>query len=134
MSFADGLRRFQLTVEERSHQVFVGSVAAAKESIVFGSPITGSPGQPVGQYGPDYNPGAVGGTLRASWTEEFLSASQARVSTNLVYAPPIEDGIGPHGPIRIRSTVGGIGSVAKTVAGWQRLVEYVTQQVVGGQR
>jgi hypothetical protein len=120
MSFTDDLRRFQLEVEARGAAVFIGVVAAAKESVVLGSPITGSPGQPVET-----------GALRASWTESFLSAERAQVTTNQEYAPPIEDGVGPHGPLQLRSEVGGFGSVAKTVAGWPRLVDHVTRQVTG---
>lgn len=126
--FAEGLRMFEVDVAAGLTQLLPDLVTAAKESIVEGSPITGSPGQPVGQYGPGYNEGSVGGTLKDSWTEEFLSPTKARIVTNVVYAEGIEDGVGPHGPIQIRSTVGGTGSVAKTVAGWPRLVEHVVAQ------
>lgn len=114
MSFQEDLRRFQLAVEAKSTRVFVDTVMAVKESVVLGSPITGAPGQPVDSA-----------NLRDSWTEEFRDATHARVITNVAYAVPIEEGVGPHGPLTLRSEVGGFGSVAKTVAGFPRLVAHV---------
>jgi hypothetical protein len=116
MSFSEALRSYELAFQAESTALFVDTVVAVKESIVLGSPITSSPGQPVQT-----------GNLRASWTEEFIDAHHARVTTNVVYAQPIEDGIGPHGPLVLRSEVGGFGSVAKTVAGFLRLLDQVAR-------
>jgi hypothetical protein len=115
MSFASDLARFQRTVEARSQAVFVGVAAEAKTSIVEGSAITGAPGQPVAT-----------GNLRTSWILDFLTATRARISTNVSYAPVIEDNArgvtfrnhGPH-------------SVKLTIAGFDRLVAHVTQRLHG---
>ena len=64
--FADLLREFAAKVERRTQTVFLNTVSAAHESITIGSAVTGSPGQPVGQYGPGYHPGEVGGELDSS--------------------------------------------------------------------
>lgn len=109
MSFRDDCRRFGLEVDAVDAEIFANVVSAVHESIVDGSPVTGAPGQPVDT-----------GTLRDSWTPEFLSATEARVSTNVEYAPHVEDNVrgvefknhGPH-------------SVKLTVAGFDRLVDDV---------
>ena len=85
---------------------------------VEGSSITGAPGQPVDT-----------GALRASFVDDFVSPTSWRIQTNIEYAPAIEDGIGAHGPITLRSKVGGHHSVKKTVAGWERIVDHVTRNV-----
>lgn len=54
---------------------------------------------------------------------------QALVATKLEYAPAIEDGIGPHGPMSLRSAVGGFHSVKITVAGAQRIVDEAVKTV-----
>ncbi|HXG70336.1 MAG TPA: hypothetical protein VNJ04_06940 [Gemmatimonadaceae bacterium] len=98
----------------------MGVVEKAHESIQTGSPITGAPGQPVDT-----------GALRASWQVEYPAANEALISTNLEYAQPIEDGIGKHGPLQLRSAVGGWHSLKMTVAGFQRIVNHVTREVAG---
>ncbi|HXH43300.1 MAG TPA: hypothetical protein VNK51_05550 [Bradyrhizobium sp.] len=120
MTFSDDLNRFSATLETRSRDVFVGVVEKAHESIQTGSAITGAPGQPVDT-----------GALRASWQVQYPAADEALISTNLEYAQPIEDGIGKHGPLQLRSAVGGFHSVKTTVAGFQRIVDQVTREVQG---
>ena len=122
MSFASDLAAFSGKLQKRANDVFVGSAVAVKDSIVNGSAVTGAPGQPVGQYGPGYHPGMVGGTLKNSWQLEFISATEAVISTNIEYARAIEDLVGKYGTIRIRSTVGGGHSVKMTVAAFKQLV------------
>lgn len=119
MGFADDIRRWNLKVENLTQEVFVGSVAEVKNSIVEGSPITGSPGQPVGDD--------PGGDLRASWQTEFEDPHNALVSTSSPYAESNEDGIArPGGGQYIqRSAVGGRWSVAQTRAGFQNIVDDV---------
>lgn len=108
MSFADDLARFAEKIDARRQAVFVNTAAAVKDSIVNGSAITGAPGQPVDT-----------GTLKNSWILAFDSPDTATVSTNIEYAPIIEDNV--RGAV-LRSTVGGFHSVRYTVAGFERLV------------
>jgi hypothetical protein len=130
--FADAIRSFGLKVEERTENVVAGCTIEVLRSIKVGSELTGAPGQPVGQYGPGYHPGLVGGTLRDSWLPERLGRFVWSVATNLVYAPPIENGAGRFGPLTLRSTIGGFHSVALTRANFDRIVPYVTARVAGG--
>jgi hypothetical protein len=102
-------------VEFKTHEVFVNTVSAVHNSIQNGSPVTGAPGQPVDT-----------GNLKASWQVNFIDAVTASVTTNVEYAPSIEDGVSyAHGgtPITQRSTVGGFHSVALTRAGIQALAD-----------
>ncbi len=114
MAFADDVRRFAVKVEAKSKAHFVNTVHAVHQSIQDGSPITGAPGQPVQT-----------GNLRGSWQVDFESPASAIVASSKEVAPynqAIEDGVGPHGPLTLRSTVGGFHSVAKTINGFDRLV------------
>lgn len=131
MSFADDLTRFTVKVEGVTQDVFVNVVAATKSSITDGSPVTGSPGQPVGQYGPGYHQGKVGGELKASYHAEFETPTSALISTHEPYAEQNEDGIARPGggSYTQRSTVGGRHSVALTIAGFQRLVDDEAKKV-----
>lgn len=119
MTFSDDLRKFALTAEERTNGVFAGVVSEVQRSVVEGSAITGSPGQPVDT-----------GALRASWQTSFPSDHTALVSTNLEYAQAIEDGVGPHGPLKLRSPVGGFHSVAATINAHGKTVESERRKVV----
>ena len=106
--------------------VFVGVVAETKNSIQFGSPLTGAPGQVVA----DEN----GGALRASWQSEFEDANNAIISTSSPYAPQNEDGIARPGggPYVQRSATGGRWNVALTRMGWQRIVDDVAAKLTEG--
>jgi hypothetical protein len=117
MSFADDINGFATDVERRVLDVHSTTVELAKQSIQFGSPITGAVGQPVDT-----------GALRNSWMREDVSPTEAIVSTNLEYARSIEDGISSHGtPISFKSAVGGAHSVEQTVAGFDRIVAAAVQ-------
>lgn len=114
-AFSDQVKLFAtVTVPSRAQAVFVGAATEVKNSIQFGSPLTGSPGQPVDE-----------GNLRASWQLEFESPTSALVSTNVAYAESNEDGIARPGggPYVQRSAVGGRHSVQKTVDNFPRIVE-----------
>ncbi len=120
MSFESDIERFIAKVERRRHEVFVNVATETLRSVQEGHPVTGAPGQPVDT-----------GVLKASWHLEFESATTALISTNVIYAPNIEDLIGPYGPIQIRSPVGGGHSVKLTRANFPRLVNTVARDVVG---
>lgn len=119
--FSGKMREFAVLVDMRSRAVFVNVASAAKDSITDGSPMTGAPGQPVQT-----------GALKGSWQLRFESPTRAVISTDKLYAPAIEDGQGPHGPLTLRSPVGGFHSVALTVAGIPALVADETAKLGGG--
>ena len=134
MTIADDAhnRRTVVTLGAMLHDHFVGCVEEAHRSVQEGSEITGAPGQPVGQYGPGYHPGKVGGYLKASWQKVFVSRDSAIIGTNAPYAESIEDGLSySHGgtPMTLRSTVGGFHSVALTVAGMGKIRDFVAAKV-----
>lgn len=118
MSFATDLKAFADKVERRGRDVFVASTVEVRRSLVEGSELTGAPGQPVDT-----------GALKASFVDEFIGAEGWQISTNLDYAPGIEDAIGPSGRITIRSPVGGSHSSKQTRAGWPRIIEHVNRTV-----
>jgi hypothetical protein len=109
--FSRDLKRFSLLVGHRQRLIHAIVASKLHESVVDGSAITGSPGQPVDT-----------GNLKTSFVGSFPEDLVWELTTNVVYAPGIEEGVGPHGRIQIRSEVGGIGSVKKTVAGFDRIV------------
>jgi hypothetical protein len=115
--FVSQLGTFTEKVKVRTQAAFVGTVAEVKNSIVFGSPLTGAPGQVVADY--------MGGTLRDSWQVKFESPTVALIGTNVPWASSNEDGIArPNGgPYIQRSAVGGRWSVALTRAGIQRIAD-----------
>lgn len=119
MTFSGDLNRFRAKLSTRERDIFVGSVAEAHRSIVSGSEITGSEGQPVDT-----------GTLRNSWQTIFEGPHVALIATNLDYALPIEAGTTHGRKMTLRSQVGGFHSVKKTIAGMRRIVEAVRQRVV----
>ncbi|HEV8448579.1 MAG TPA: hypothetical protein VGQ44_17235 [Gemmatimonadaceae bacterium] len=119
--FADAIRSFGLKVKAQSENVVAGSAIEVLRSIKTGSELTGAPGQPVDTA-----------RLLNSWQLEQLSRLLWSVSTNVEYAPPIEEGVGRFGPLTLRSQVGGFHSVASTRANFDRIVAYVTPRVQGG--
>jgi len=122
MGFADDVRAFNRKIETQERDIFTGVVDLAHESIVEGSQVTGAPGQPVDT-----------GALKASWIKDYPSKSEAVISTNLEYAPYIEDGGNDRGEFTLRSEVGGFHSLALTLAGFDKIVDVVTQRVVGSE-
>lgn len=136
-SFREQLTAFTANVRATNQAVFVGVVQEAKRSIVEGSELTGSPGQPVDTS-----------FLKGSWIIDFPAPAEATITTNVSYARVIEDnvraeydpagvdrppGLAPAGGGRqhIKSVVGGNHSVALTVAGFNRIVETVAAREAG---
>lgn len=123
-AFEDQVRAFAVKVEERNAALFPNIVSATMDSIVNGSPLTGAPGQPVGQYGPGYHQGEVGGDLKASWQVSDVTPVSALISTNSQHAVQNEYGISATGgPYIQRTSIGGRHSVGLTIAGFQRIVD-----------
>ena len=106
------MARIKVGIKAASQEVLVAVVQKAHESITEGSPITGAPGQP-------------------SWIAAFPEAMVGEITTNIVYAPPIEEGVGRYGPLTLRSQVGGFHSVQMTVAGIQQLVDAAVEESRG---
>lgn len=119
MGFADDIQAFSAKVAQRHKDVFVGSATAVKKSITDGSEITAAPGQPVRD-----------GILKGSWQLTYPEDMVGLIATGVEYAEPIEEGMGPHGSLTLRSEVGGFHSVALTRAGWPALVDDVVKRVV----
>ncbi len=115
MSFSDDLNRFGLKVQTNSRAVFVNVASAAKDSITDGDPRTGSPGSPVDT-----------GNLKNSWQLTFESPSIALISTNVEYAPYVEDNIRG-----VTFRVGGPHGVKLTAQNLDRIVEDETRKVAG---
>lgn len=118
-AFVDDIKRATIAINAKSQAVFLGSVVDAKNSIVFGSSLTGSPGQVVADVG--------GGTLRDSWTIEFESPTTALIASGGAaegYNQQNEDGIARPGggPYIQRSAIGGRHSVSKTVDNFPLIV------------
>src|ERR1035437_9572971 len=82
--------------------MFDDSVNMAAESIINGSAVTGSPGQPV-----------ESDELRLSWKTEKLTPTHATITTDIPYAQSNEDGIARPGlgEYRLLSPVGGRWSI-----------------------
>lgn len=130
MSFADDLGKFTRKVETKSAEVFIGVGEECLRSIQEGSEITGAPGQQVGQYGPGYHQGEVGGALKGSWQRWFASPTEQIIATDSPYAQQEEDGVTYRGtPITQHTTVGGPFSTRLTFAGFSKIVEAVTARV-----
>jgi hypothetical protein len=117
VTFASDLAAFTAKLKARNQAVFVNTVSAVEASIKVGSAVTGSPGQPVQTS-----------NLLNSWIPRFESATSATISTNVVYAPIIEDNIRG---ATLRSAVGGFHSVRYTVAGFERLVAVEVRRAGG---
>lgn len=121
MTFGEDLRLFAEKVATRQRDVFVGATTHVHRSVTDGSPTTAAPGQPVDT-----------GNLLSSWQLIFPEIWVGEVSTNVEYAVPIEEGVGPHGPLTLRSAVGGFHSVKLTRANWDRIVDEEVTNVTGG--
>jgi hypothetical protein len=119
MGFRDEWARDVNAVMADASAVLDISAQLALQSIQFGSPLTAAPGQPVDK-----------GNLRNSWQDERVSPTEHIVSTPIVYADNIEDGISSHGtPMTLRSAVGGFHSVALTVSNFDRIVDAAVEAV-----
>lgn len=113
--FINAIKLFDGNIQSRTQRIIKRSVLLAYNSIRIGSAITGAPGQPV-----------KSGDLLASWNVTWMDRWTAIVSSDLIYAHLIEAGIGAHGPLTLRSKVGGFHSVKLTAMNWDKIVELVT--------
>ncbi len=119
-SFKSGMERAAVRIRSKAEIVHEANSAKTFTSIVFGSNLTGAPGQPIG---PDTDT-REGGALRESWKNAPVGPLQNRITTDSPYAKSNEDGIARPGggPYVLRSKVGGRHSVALTIAGFPHIV------------
>jgi hypothetical protein len=117
MSFKDDIKKHIANIKKREGQLFKEATELAYESVRFGSPITGAPGQPV-EFG----------DLLASWRLEIRSKRVAAMFTPLFYGPIIEDNLRG---AQLRSSVGGFHSVLRTRLAWQQIVDHVARGLDG---
>lgn len=122
-SFPDQLIRLAAKYDARAQNVFFEAVHIGSDSVIQGSDVTGSAGQPVADV--------RGGTLRGSFETKWRSSFAATTSTNILYAPSNEDGVARPGggPYELRASVGGRHSVKLTIVGWQNIVAEAMRRV-----
>lgn len=126
--FAEGLDRFAVRVKTKAQLIHEADVAKTYTSIVFGSELTGAPGQPVGPDDPPHE------HLRESWKTQAESPTRTAIFTESPYAKSNEDGIARPGggPYRLLSPVGGRRSVALTKANFDRIHQSSIRDLSGG--
>lgn len=129
MSFANDVRAFADKVDRRLKDAHAGVTEECFRSMTSGSEITGAPGQPVGQYGPGYNEGKVGGDLLASYQLVHNGPFDSSIVSNSPYAVPIEEGMSWYGKMSLRSSVGGFHSRKLTMAGFDRIKNHVLGKI-----
>jgi hypothetical protein len=112
---ADFLRELPQRATVVVEEVFPEVAVVAHSELKFGGPITGAPGQPVDT-----------GNLRNSVSLEFETPTLAHISIPVEYAEAVEDGVGPHGPVKYgKSGVGGSHSMALVILGIQPITDTV---------
>jgi hypothetical protein len=121
MAFRDGVGVFTARVRNTGRVVFTILKTETQAAVTVGNPRSGSPGQPV-----------QSGRLRASFIPEDVNERTWQTTTNLPYARAIEDGVGPHGPLTLRSPVGGFHSIKLLRLNWSNVVAYAVAQAKGG--
>lgn len=110
--FEDALKRAVIEIEGLTKDIVTTAVELTADSIVNGSSVTGSPGQPA-----DLRDGA--------WKTQHLSDYYAVISTTAKSARSVEDGMSyKHGrPLtKLHSDIGGFHSALATAAAFPRLL------------
>ena len=124
MTFEGDIARFVTKTFVRQKFIFFGVANELKTSITEGSSITGSPGQPV-----------QSSDLKNSWDLRFEELFLASITTPIIYARGIEEGMredasGTVIQLSQKSPVGGFHSVKLTRAGFQKLVNDVVRRTL----
>ena len=124
------IAKFQAKLDRRVNDVFLNTAEKIRDSAVFGSDITGAPGQPVDT-----------GNLKNSWQLTHPEKLLARITTNVEYAEAVEEGIQapyttkggttvtPHAMV-FKSAKGGPHSVRLTRSGFDRIVNAAVKEEV----
>lgn len=121
MSFADEVRRFAEKAERNERAVFTAAAVEIRESIKFGSAVTGAPAMPVA---PTVFPRS--GALRNSVTLTFPDPDTAIIYTDSPYAVDVEENTKGH-----TFAEGGPHGWKLTVAAFDRIVDTATKRIAG---
>lgn len=121
MGFASEVQAFAHKAIEREGAVFTTSVVEMRESIKFGSAVTGAPAMPVA---PNVFPRS--GALRNSVTLTFPDPNTAIIYTDSPYGPDVEDNVKGH-----TFHEGGPHGWKLTVAAFDRIVDTTTKRIAG---
>jgi hypothetical protein len=121
MAFAGDLRAFSIRLSGRARATYDGVVAETWTSLVNGSPLTGSPGQPVGETG----------DMRASWFKQLAGPWVTEMLTHDPGARTIEGGRRLGRRLHRRVTQGGFHSLKLTMIHFGRILSSVVRQVAG---
>jgi hypothetical protein len=121
MSFGADLTRFAEKTARREQAVFTTVAVELRESVKFGSPLTGAPSMPVA---PSNFPRA--GSLRDSVTLVFPDPNTALLYTASPYARDVEDNPKGH-----EFHEGGPHGWKMTVAAFERVVDTTAKRIVG---
>lgn len=108
---------FNTSARQKVARTFAIATEEVQRSLVEGSEITGSQGQPVDEF-----------VLRPSFIPEFLTPSTWQITTDKLYAKFIEQGGNSFGPFTLRSKVGGFHSKELTRTGWPAIVRFAAEQ------
>lgn len=118
--FSRALLKFERDARARVNDCATFAFQEVRRSVVFGSELTGAPGQPVQTS-----------DLRTSWIGTRISVGVQELTTAMSYAEYIEDGGNDLGAFTLRSEVGGFHSVKLTVAAWDKIVEFARKKAMG---
>lgn len=118
-TWKSSLPAFEHKLDRTVHEIHSGVVQAAEESIVRGSVLTGSPGQPE-----DLRNG--------EWVVVPEGELKTVIGTDDHSALSVEDGISHlhGGPITLNTAVGGFHSVALTHQSGDRIIQRVASRYV----
>lgn len=120
-TFAGGIQLFAKKAERNINAVFVTSVTEMRESIKFGSPVTGAPALPVSL--PKY---PKSGSLRDSVVATYLNPNTAIIYTTIWFAPLVEDDTQGN-----TFTNGGPHGWKRTIAAFERIVDRNAARLAG---
>lgn len=121
MSFGGQIAQFGAKAKADLNAVFVGTVVELRDSVKFGSALTGAPALPVA---PSEFPRA--GALRDSVTVTYPDPNTAIIYTDKLYARDVEDNTKGH-----TFHNGGPFGWRMTIAAATRVVEMVTKRITG---
>lgn len=119
--FTDGIKHFAQTAQKNRRQIFEASVAELRDSIKFGSAVTGAPAMPVSV--PKY---PKSGSLRDSVVDAYSDPDHAVIYTTKWFAPLVEDDAQGH-----TFTNGAPHGWKLTIAAFARVVEANAKRLGG---
>ena len=121
MSFVGGLEQFAKKAIKNEQAVFVTSVTQMRESIRFGSAVTGAPAMPVAPSRYE-----KAGALRDSVVATYPDPNTAIIYTTKWYAPVVEDNTN-----NVQFASGGPGGWKLTAAAFERIVDDNARRIGG---